>query len=63
LDRERLAPSWTVLKEYGNASSAAVLLVLDEMMRRPTAEPGELGLIMAFGPGISGEILLARWES
>ena len=63
LDRERLAPSWTVLKDYGNASSAAVLFVLDEMMRHPTAEPGELGLIMAFGPGVSGEILLARWEA
>jgi alkylresorcinol/alkylpyrone synthase len=63
LTREQLAPSWTVLKQFGNASSAAVLLVLNEMMRNPTAQPGELGLIMAFGPGISGEILLARWEA
>jgi alkylresorcinol/alkylpyrone synthase len=63
LRRERLQPSWTVLKNYGNASSAAVLFVLDEMLRNPTAEPGELGLIMAFGPGLSGEIVLARWEA
>ena len=62
LSPERLRPSWTVLKNYGNASSAAVLFVLDEMLRNPTAEPGELGLIMAFGPGLSGEIVLARWE-
>lgn len=63
LSREQLASSWTVLKNYGNTSSAAVLFVLDEMMRHPTAEPGELGLILAFGPGISGEILLASWEA
>jgi alkylresorcinol/alkylpyrone synthase len=63
LSPERLRPSWTVLKNYGNGSSAAVLFVLDEMLRNPTAESGELGLIMAFGPGVSGEILLARWEA
>ncbi len=25
--------------------------------------PGDLGIIVAFGPGMSGEIVLARWEA
>ena len=62
LTRHQLAASWTVLRRYGNTSSSSILLVLAEMMQNPPAEPGELGLIMAFGPGVSGEIILARWE-
>jgi alkylresorcinol/alkylpyrone synthase len=60
---EQLAASWKVLHRYGNMSSAAVLFVLAEMLEQPPARPGELGIIVAFGPGLSGEILLARWES
>jgi alkylresorcinol/alkylpyrone synthase len=60
--RERLAASWKVLQHYGNMSSAAVLFVLDEMLKNPPAEPGDFGIIVAFGPGVSGEIVLARWE-
>jgi len=63
LSPEQLAASWKVLRKYGNSSSAAILFVLAEMMQNPPAEPGDLGLIMAFGPGLSGEIILARWEA
>jgi alkylresorcinol/alkylpyrone synthase len=51
-----------VLRRYGNMSSAAVLFVLARMLEEPPARPGDLGVIVAFGPGISGEIVLARWE-
>ncbi len=63
LSREQLAASWKVLAEYGNTSSSSILFVLSEMMQNPPADPGDLGLIMAFGPGVSGEIILARWEA
>jgi alkylresorcinol/alkylpyrone synthase len=63
LSRDQLAASWNALRNYGNTSSASILFVLAEMMQNPPAEPGDLGLIMAFGPGISGEIILARWEA
>jgi alkylresorcinol/alkylpyrone synthase len=63
LSRVQLAASWNALRNYGNTSSASILFVLAEMMQNPPAEPGDLGLIMAFGPGISGEIILARWEA
>jgi alkylresorcinol/alkylpyrone synthase len=60
---EQLAASWKVLRCYGNMSSAAVLFVLAEMLENPPAQPGDPGIIVAFGPGISGEIVLARWEA
>jgi alkylresorcinol/alkylpyrone synthase len=60
---EQLAASWHVLRNYGNMSSAAVLFVLAEMLGNAPARPGDHGVIVAFGPGISGEIVLARWEA
>jgi alkylresorcinol/alkylpyrone synthase len=62
IDREHLAASWKVLREYGNMSSASILFVLAEMLDNPPAQPGDPGIIVAFGPGLSGEIVLARWE-
>jgi alkylresorcinol/alkylpyrone synthase len=61
--QDQMAASWKTLRNYGNTSSAAILFVLAEMMEHPPAEPGDMGLIMAFGPGVSGEIILARWEA
>jgi predicted naringenin-chalcone synthase len=43
-------------------SSAAVLFVLAEMMKNSRLRHGDAGIIVAFGPGLTGEIVLARWE-
>lgn len=61
LKREDTQPSWDVLRDYGNQSSASVLFVLEGWMtdRRPTR--GSLGVMAAFGPGITAELLLLRW--
>ena len=53
--------SWHVLREYGNQSSASVLFVLHEWLARHTPKSGH-GLLAAFGPGFSAEMLLLRWE-
>lgn len=63
IGRENMAATWKVLRDYGNMSSAAVLFVLAEMLDHPPARPGDPGIIVAFGPGLSGEIVLARWEA
>jgi alkylresorcinol/alkylpyrone synthase len=63
ISRQQLAASWDVLRCYGNMSSAAVLFVLAEMLDNPPARSGDPGIIVAFGPGMSGEIVLARWEA
>lgn len=55
-------PSWDVLRRYGNLSSATVLFVLDEVLRRPPPPPDAWGLLAAFGPGFSAELSLLRWS-
>ncbi len=61
LPRERTQPSWDVLAEYGNLSSASVLFVLHEWLTRRRPAPGSLGLMAAFGPGFTAEQLLLQW--
>ncbi len=55
-------PSWDVLRLYGNLSSATVLFVLDEVLRRQPPPHDSYGLLAAFGPGFSAELSLMRWS-
>ncbi len=50
-----------VLREYGNMSSPTILFVLDEIQRQGHPAPGEYGVLMAFGPGLTMESALVRW--
>ena len=50
----------SILREYGNMSSATVLYVLDRYMER-TLGSGELGLMLSFGPGFSAQRILLKW--
>ncbi len=61
LSPEQLAPSRAVLAEYGNCSSSTILLILDRILRESRPEPGEYGVIMAFGPGLTMESALVRF--
>jgi predicted naringenin-chalcone synthase len=61
LSEEQMAYSWKVLREHGNCSSATVLLVLRELLVSGTAQPGEWGVMMAFGPGLTLESCLLRF--
>jgi alkylresorcinol/alkylpyrone synthase len=62
LDRHLTQPSWDVLRRHGNTSSAAVLFVLHEWLRRPLPRSSSYGLLAAFGPGLTTELLLLQWE-
>ncbi len=61
LGREQTQPSWTVLRDYGNLSSAAILFVLHEWLTKRPLGSGQYGLAAGFGPGLSAELLLLRW--
>jgi alpha-pyrone synthase len=50
--------SRSVLRDFGNMSSATILFVLDRMMREEAA--GQRGCAMGFGPGLVAETLLFR---
>jgi len=54
--------SWHVLREYGNQSSASVLFVLHEWLTRNVPPRGAHGLLAAFGPGFSANMILLRWD-
>jgi alkylresorcinol/alkylpyrone synthase len=61
LAEDDLKPSRKVLAEYGNMSSATILFVLDELQRQRQPKPGEYGVLMSFGPGLTMESSLVRW--
>ncbi|HZQ34600.1 MAG TPA: type III polyketide synthase [Dehalococcoidia bacterium] len=57
------APSWRVLERYGNQSSASVLFILDQIQRCNPPPDGSLGLLAGFGPGLSLELALLRFQT
>jgi alkylresorcinol/alkylpyrone synthase len=61
LDRSMTQYSWDTLRDYGNLSSASVLFVLQEWLTKGNVAPGERGLLAAFGPGFSAEMLMLEW--
>jgi alkylresorcinol/alkylpyrone synthase len=61
LEPQALRRSRASLKEIGNLSSASVLHVLGELLDSGEASAGELGLLMAMGPGFCGELVLLKW--
>ncbi len=58
---DALRRSWESLEKTGNLSSASVLFVLRELLDADEARPGELGLLLAMGPGFCAELVLLRW--
>jgi len=38
-----------------------VLFVLEQMQRHGAPQPGDHGVLMAFGPGLTMESALVRW--
>jgi alkylresorcinol/alkylpyrone synthase len=53
--------SWDVLRRFGNLSSASVLFILQEWMARREMPSESYGLLMAFGPGFTAEMILLQW--
>jgi predicted naringenin-chalcone synthase len=53
--------TWHVLSEFGNCSSATILLILKELMDADRPRPGEHCVLMAFGPGLTIEGMLLRF--
>jgi predicted naringenin-chalcone synthase len=61
LSAEQLAPSLHVLAEYGNCASAAILLIAREIITSPQPRPGDYGVFLGFGPGLTLESMLVRF--
>jgi len=60
LTGDALDASYRVLAEYGNCSSATVLLVLEALRAAGRPRPGRPAVVMAFGPGLTLYAALLR---
>jgi alkylresorcinol/alkylpyrone synthase len=61
LPKGALDASWECLRKTGNLSSAAVLLVLEEVMAHRRPPTGTFSLLAAMGPGFCSELVLLEW--
>ena len=61
LSDSQLRATWHVLEEYGNCSSPTVLFVLEDMLAKDKPKPGEYGVMLGFGPGLTMEGALMRF--
>jgi alkylresorcinol/alkylpyrone synthase len=56
-----LERSWRSLADVGNLSSASVLFVLADLLDSGEPREGDLGLLVAMGPGFCAELVLLGW--
>jgi predicted naringenin-chalcone synthase len=59
LSDEQTSASRSILRSFGNMSSATILFVLEEMKRKLAEENAALkeGVALAFGPGVTAEMI------
>jgi alkylresorcinol/alkylpyrone synthase len=58
-DRDTQA-MWDVWEHHGNLSSASVFFIMKRLAEIAPPAPGDLGLMLAFGPGVSCEMVLLQ---
>ncbi len=56
--RSRCGASRTILKQFGNMSSATILFVLKEILKQQCTDGGETVFALSFGPGLTVETAL-----
>ncbi len=61
LSEHQLRHSKAVLRNFGNMSSPTVLFVLQETIQSAHPIPGDVGLMLAMGPGLALEGAILRW--
>ena len=61
LSEDQLTHSRCVLRNFGNMSSPTVLFVLDEPLKHSRPKKGDLGVMIAMGPGLAVEGAVLRW--
>jgi predicted naringenin-chalcone synthase len=61
LSHEDLATSWDALADHGNIGTPSILYVLKDTIARCQPEPGEHGLMVTIGPGVTVGMMLLGW--
>lgn len=60
-DERALDGARSAMRQYGNQSSASVLFMLHDLVDSGRPEAGDLGLMIALGPGFAAEMLTLAW--
>lgn len=63
LGRDALRFSYNIFEHYGNMSSPSVLFVLREILDKGQPQPGQKGMLLAFGAGFSAFAALIEFGS
>jgi alkylresorcinol/alkylpyrone synthase len=61
LTHEQLATSWRALADHGNIGTPSIMYVLGDTLASCRPEPGERGLMVTIGPGVTVGLMLLGW--
>jgi alkylresorcinol/alkylpyrone synthase len=61
LSDEDVATSWRALADHGNVGTPSILYVLKDTIERHDPKPGERGLMVTIGPGVTVGMMLLGW--
>ncbi len=61
LSEADLVTSWNALAEHGNVGTPSIFYVLKDTIERYAPEPGEHGLMVTIGPGVTVGLMLLGW--
>ena len=58
---EDVATSWRALADHGNVGTPSIFYVLNDTIERDDPQPGERGLAVTIGPGVTVGLMLLGW--
>ncbi len=58
---EDVATSWSALADHGNIGTPSILYVLKDTIEHYEPAPGERGLMVTIGPGVTVGLMLLGW--
>jgi alkylresorcinol/alkylpyrone synthase len=61
LSDEQVATSWHALADHGNVGTPSIMYVLRDVIEQRQPQPGETGLMVTIGPGVTVGLMLLGW--
>jgi len=61
LPTDEVATSWQALSDHGNIGTPSILYVLKDTIDTRQPQPGERGLMVTIGPGVTVGLMLLQW--
>jgi predicted naringenin-chalcone synthase len=61
LSDEQIELAWETLADHGNVGTPSIFYVLQDTIARRDPQPGERGLAVTIGPGVTVGLMLLQW--